>query len=106
MGRITYVGMAAHWPTATDDFAGPMNTIPKIVFSQTLDRADWVETRIARGDLTDEITALKQQSGGDLIAHGGATFVQELSRRGLVDLSATGPARCTRHGCTAVHEPH
>jgi dihydrofolate reductase len=86
MGRVTYLEMAAHWPTATDKFAAPMNDIPKVVFSKSLEEATWAGTRIARGDLTDEITTLKQQPGGDLIAHGGTTFVQDLSRRGLVDL--------------------
>ncbi|HEU4946506.1 MAG TPA: dihydrofolate reductase family protein [Kribbella sp.] len=86
MGRTTYLEMAAHWPTATSDYAAPMNDIPKVVFSKTLDQADWPESRIARGDLTDEIAALKQEPGGDLIAHGGPTFAQELSRRCLVDL--------------------
>jgi dihydrofolate reductase len=86
MGRVTYLEMAAHWPTATDNFAAPMNDIPKVVFSKSLEKATWAGTRIARGDLTGEINTLKQQPGGDLIAHGGPTFVQELSRRGLVDL--------------------
>jgi dihydrofolate reductase len=86
MGRVTYLEMAAHWPSATDGFAAPMNNIPKVVFSKTLDKADWAESQIARGDITQEITALKHQPGGDIIAHGGPTFVQELSRRGLVDV--------------------
>ena len=85
MGRVTYEDMAAYWPTSTSDYAAPMNEIPKVVFSKTLERADWKDSRIARGDLAEEITALKQQPGGDLIAHGGATFAQALSRRGLVD---------------------
>jgi dihydrofolate reductase len=62
-----------------------MNEIPKVVFSKTLERADWPETRIARGDLREEIEALKREPGKDLIAYGGATFAQALSRAGLVD---------------------
>src|SRR5258708_20987566 len=69
MGRITYEQMAAHWPTATDDYAAPMNNVPKMVFSKTLPVAEWADSRIARGDLTEEIAALKSEPAGDLIAH-------------------------------------
>jgi dihydrofolate reductase len=85
MGRTTYEEMAAFWPTSDDDYAAPMNDIPKVVFSTTLERADWPESRIARGDLADEIAKLKRQPGKDMIAWGGATFAQSLIRLGLVD---------------------
>jgi dihydrofolate reductase len=85
MGRVTYQEMAEHWPTSSDAYAAPMNALPKVVFSTTLERADWPDSRVARGDLADEIGALKQEAGGDIIAWGGATFVQSLSRAGLVE---------------------
>ena len=85
MGRVTYEEMAAAWPTSTSDFARPMNEIPKVVFSKTLEQADWAETRIASGDLADEVGRLKREPGNDLIAYGGARFDQALSRLGLVD---------------------
>jgi dihydrofolate reductase len=85
MGRITYEQMAAYWPTATNVYAAPMNSIPKVVFSKTLPAAEWAGSRIARGDLSEEIAALKSEPGGDIIAHGGAAFVQALSRLGLID---------------------
>jgi dihydrofolate reductase len=85
MGRVTYEEMAAVWPTSTSDYARPMNEIPKVVFSKTLRRADWAETRIASGDLSEEIGRLKREPGNDLIAYGGATFDQALTRLGLVD---------------------
>ena len=85
MGRVTYEEMAAFWPTSTSEYARPMNEIPKVVFSKTLQHADWPETRIARGDLSEEIGRLKREPGNDLIAYGGATFDQALSRLGLVD---------------------
>src|SRR5438105_15113782 len=85
MGRVTYEEMAAYWPTSTSEYAPPMNEIPKVVFSRTLERADWPETQIARGDLRDEIGRLKREPGNDLIAYGGATLDQALSRLGLVD---------------------
>jgi dihydrofolate reductase len=85
MGRVTYEQMAAHWPNATGDYADFMNQLPKVVFSATLPAAGWAGTRIARGDLAAEIAALKGESGGEIMAHGGAAFVQALSRRGLID---------------------
>jgi dihydrofolate reductase len=46
MGRITYQDMAAAWPTSTSEYAAPMNELPKVVFSKTLETADWPETQI------------------------------------------------------------
>src|SRR2546428_14041989 len=85
MGRVTYEEMAAHWPTSTDDYAEPMNEIPKVVFSNTLDTATWTKSSIVRGDLADEIATLRRQPGGEIIAWGGASFAPSLSRAGLVD---------------------
>lgn len=85
MGRTTYEEMAGFWPTSDDPYAAPMNTIPKVVFSHTIEHADWAESRIARGDLAAEIGSLKRQPGRDMMAWGGAAFAQSLSRLGLVD---------------------
>lgn len=63
MGRNTYEEMAGFWPTSDDPYAAPMNEIPKVVFSRTLERADWPDSRIARGALADEIAALKLGEG-------------------------------------------
>jgi dihydrofolate reductase len=85
MGRATYEEMAEFWPTSEDPYAAPMNDIPKVVFSRTLERAEWPDSRIASGDLAEEIAGLKHESGKDVIAWGGAAFAQSLSRLGLVD---------------------
>src|SRR5947207_1756833 len=85
MGRATYEAMAAVWPTTTGVYADVMNEIPKVVFSATLTRADWAESRIASGDLAEEIDRLKREPGGPILAHGGATFVHALTREGLID---------------------
>ena len=53
--------------------------------SKTLPTAEWAGSRIARGDLGEEIAALKGESDGDIMAHGGAAFVQAMSRLGLID---------------------
>jgi dihydrofolate reductase len=85
MGRTTYEEMASFWPTSTHDYAAPMNEIPKVVFSKSLERADWPESRIASGDLAEEIDKLRRESDKDVIAWGGASFGQSLAREGLVD---------------------
>jgi dihydrofolate reductase len=85
MGGVTYRDMAAHWPNSTEPYAAPMNQIPKIVFSRSLTEASWGDTRIVSGDLAEEIARLKQESGGDLLAHGGARFAQSLVRTGSID---------------------
>ena len=85
MGRNTYEEMSEFWPFSDDAYAAPMNDIPKVVFSRTLERAEWPESRIARGDLASEIADLKHEPGKDLIAWGGAAFAQSLTRLGLVD---------------------
>jgi dihydrofolate reductase len=84
MGRVTYEEMAAAWPASNDAYAVPMNEIPKVVFSTTLERASWPDSRIMR-DLVAGIGELKREPGKDMIAYGGATFAQALTRLGLVD---------------------
>ena len=85
MGRNTYEEMAEFLPVSDDAYAAPMNEIPKVVFSRTLERAEWADSRIARGDLAQEIATLKREPGKDMLAWGGAAFAQSLSRLGLVD---------------------
>jgi dihydrofolate reductase len=85
MGRVTYEQMAAHWPTSTAEYAAPMNELPKVVFSKTLERTDWNNSRVAHGDTAEEIAQLKREPGKDIMAHGGAAFVQALSNLGLID---------------------
>jgi dihydrofolate reductase len=85
MGRTTYEAMASVWPATTGVYADVMNEIPKVVFSRTLTRADWPESRIATGELADDIGRLKREPGGVIIAHGGATFIDALIRENLID---------------------
>jgi dihydrofolate reductase len=85
MGRVTYQDMAAHWPGSDSEYAAPMNDIPKIVFSKTLQRVEWPESRIAGGDLVEEIERIKAQPGGYVIAYGGAGFARALISQNLVD---------------------
>ena len=85
MGRVTYEEMARYWPTATGPYAAPMNDVPKVVFSKTLTEATWPVTRIAAGELAEEVAAVKAEPGPDLIAYGGATFAAALAAQNLVD---------------------
>lgn len=85
MGRKTYEDMASYWPTAKEEIAGPMNELPKFVFSKTLRDASWAHTTFLSGDLRDEVRALKAQPGKELIAHGGSSFIQALLATGEVD---------------------
>ena len=86
IGATTYAAWATHWPDAAGPFAKPMNEIPKIVFSNSLTSADWDETTIAAGDLTETVTRLKRERfGGYLLAHGGARFARSLVETGLID---------------------
>jgi dihydrofolate reductase len=85
-GRVTYEGMAGYFPTATGNpVADIMNRGRKVVFSRTLDHAEWANTTIARGDLIEEITKLRAEGAGEIIAHGGISFARSLVRHDLVD---------------------
>jgi dihydrofolate reductase len=86
MGAATYARWADFWPSAQGPFAKPMNEIPKVVFSNSLQSADWPETTIASGDLAEAVTRLKrEQASGYLLAQGGARFARSLVETGLID---------------------
>ena len=85
MGRKTYEEMSEFWPTSDDAYAAPMNEDAQGRLFRTLERAEWADSRIARGDLAREIATLKREPGKDMLAWGGAAFAQSLSRLGLVD---------------------
>lgn len=87
LGRVTYEGFAAAWPSRTDEqgFAERMNSLPKYVVSTTLTRAEWNNSHVIKGDVADEVAKLKQQAGGDILVAGSATLVQTLIEHDLVD---------------------
>jgi len=91
-GRVTYELMAGFWPTADADpsSTGPMvefariwREMPKIVYSRTLERADWNTTVVREVDV-EEVQALKAQPGGDL-ALGGADLAAAFRQHDLID---------------------
>ena len=88
LGRRTYEGFAAAWPTmeGTGEFGEKMNGMPKYVVSSTLDRADWTGSILVQGDLTTEIGKLKDQPGGDLLLSGSGRLFNALAGANLIDL--------------------
>ncbi len=89
LGRVTYQGFAAAWPTIEDPvgFADKMNSMPKYVVSNTLTDGDasWKNSTVVRGDTVAGLTALKASVAGDLLVAGSASLVQLLAEHGLVD---------------------
>ena len=84
-GRVTYQLMAGHWPTAEGEIAGFMNALPKVVFSRTLETAEWSNTRLVRDNAADEVRKLKAETGKDLFVFGSADLCATLIRHGLFD---------------------
>jgi dihydrofolate reductase len=84
-GRVTYEGMAAHWPTARGATAEFMNRVPKIVFSRTLAKADWSNTRLVRDDAAGEVARLKASHDRNLYVFGSADLSATLMRHDLFD---------------------
>jgi dihydrofolate reductase len=87
LGRRTYDGFAASWPSVTDEegFADRMNHLPKYVVSATLATAEWTNTTIIRDQVPDAVASLKQQPGQDILLYGSATLMHTLLHHGLVD---------------------
>jgi dihydrofolate reductase len=89
-GRITYELMASYWPTPDAIKNDPivaqgMNRSAKIVFSRTLNKADWVNTRLVKDDMLGEVRKLKQESRKDLTILGSGSIVAQLTQAGLID---------------------
>ncbi len=89
-GRITYELMASYWPTPIAAQNSPlvakkMNAAQKVVFSRTLDRPPWANTRVVADGMADEIRALKSGPGPDMVIMGSGTIVSQLTQEGLID---------------------
>jgi len=89
-GRVTYQMMASYWPTEvaiSDDpvVAGLMNSLPKTVFSKTLDKAEWSNTRLVNSNAAEEVSKLKQQPGKEIAIFGSSDLAVTLAERGLID---------------------
>ena len=92
MGRNLALGFIPYWENVASNSDDPqypfgkiMTDTPKVVFTKTLDKSPWINTEIAKGELTDEINKLKNNAGKEIIVYGGATFVSSLIKAGLID---------------------
>jgi dihydrofolate reductase len=87
-GRVTYQGMTTYWPNATGEFAEKVNTIPKIVVSNTLEQVEWGtwgNAQLVNGNVEEEIKKIKQQDGGNIVIFGSANLIQSFTDLGLID---------------------
>ncbi|HZY94513.1 MAG TPA: dihydrofolate reductase family protein [Candidatus Bathyarchaeia archaeon] len=87
IGRVTYQGFAAAWPSMTDEagFADRMNNLPKYVVSKTLNEVNWKNSKLIKDNIAEEVSKLKQQPGRDILIFGSAALVQSLMRHDLID---------------------
>ena len=89
-GRVTYELMVSYWPTPAAYENDPivadrMNSLPKVVFSRTLDKASWSNTRLLNGDLATEVRKLKREPGDGMVILGSGSIVSQLAQAGLID---------------------
>jgi dihydrofolate reductase len=85
LGRVTYEGFAAAWPSRKGEFADKFNNMPKYVVSSTLGEPEWNNSTVLEGDVVEEVSKLRQQHDGDVVVHGSARLVQTLVDHDLVD---------------------
>jgi dihydrofolate reductase len=87
LGRVTYQGFAAAWPSMKDEqgYADRMNSLPKHVVSTTLQKAAWNNSSLIKENIAEQISQLKQQPGQDLLVFGSGELVQMLMQHDLVD---------------------
>ena len=84
-GRVTYEGMAAYWKKAQGEVASYMNSLPKAVFSRTLDKVDWHNTKLLKGDVKKEVEALKRAGDKNIFVFGSGGLSATLLEEGLYD---------------------
>jgi dihydrofolate reductase len=89
-GRVTYDLMAGYWPTpmaleANHAVAEHMNNLPKVVFSRTMQKAAWNNTRLVNGDIAAAVRKMKEEPGPGMVILGSASIVSQLAPEGLID---------------------
>jgi dihydrofolate reductase len=85
LGRVTYEGFAASWPSREGEFADKFNSMPKYVVSSTLQKPEWNNSTVLKGDVVQEVSKLKQERDGDIVVHGSPRLVQTLVEHDLLD---------------------
>jgi dihydrofolate reductase len=85
LGRITYEGFAAAWPSRTGEFAEKMNNMTKYVVSSSMQHADWNNSTLIKGHIMEEVTSLKSLPGQDILVAGSGWLVHTLVQYALID---------------------
>ena len=85
LGRVTYQGFASAWPSVKGEFGDKFNNMPKYVVSSTLEKAEWNNSTVLKGDLVEEVSKLRDELDGDIVVHGSAQLTQALLEHDLVD---------------------
>src|SRR3954451_11327552 len=85
LGRVTYEGFAAAWPSREGDFADKFNGMPKYVVSTTLRDPEWNNTTVIADDVAGHVAKLREAPGGDVLVNGSATLLRTLVEHHLVD---------------------
>jgi dihydrofolate reductase len=85
LGRRTYDGFAAAWPSVKGEFGDRFNSMPKYVVSSTLEEPAWNNSTVLKGDVVEEVSKLRQELDGDIVVHGSAQLAQALLEHDLVD---------------------
>ncbi len=89
-GRKTYDLMASYWPTPAAKQNDPvvaerMNNMPKVVFSRSMDKATWNNTKLVKDNMVDEVLKMKKESGKGMVIMGSGEIVSQLAQEGLID---------------------
>src|SRR5436309_15950656 len=85
LGRVTYEGFAAAWPSRDGEFADKFNTMPKYVVSSTLSEPEWTNSTVLSGDIAADVENLKGKHDGDIVVHGSVQLARYLIDHDLVD---------------------
>jgi dihydrofolate reductase len=85
LGRRSYNWFAARWPSRGGELADRLNSMPKYVVSSTLEKAEWNNSTVLKGDVLDEVSALKQELTGEIVVPASFQLVHTLIEHDLVD---------------------
>jgi dihydrofolate reductase len=92
LGAKTALGFIPHWKSVADNpnnvdcaFGGLLTGIPKIVFSKTIEKLEWPNVTIARGEIVEQVNLVKNQTGEDMLVYGGSSFAASLIKHDLID---------------------
>jgi dihydrofolate reductase len=94
LGRLTFQLFAGYWPHVASDpnapegarvMANELDQMNKIVFSKTLKKVDWINSRLVNSDPSKEVLELKKGNGPDITLFGSGSIIQQLARDGLID---------------------